>query len=90
MDYPLYSPGQLVTINRLYSSEDWVERELESFTGRVGIVVKTWCRTKDEMPELSKSFVYPDVWCYDIRLDDGTVLPGVPEAALTPALPATS
>ena len=80
MDNPAFSPGQPVTINRLYGPDAWVEKELQSCFGRTGTILRVWCRTREEMPELSKMFTYPDVWCYDVRLEDGTVVPGIPEA----------
>jgi len=40
---------------------------------------------KDEIPELSKMFVFPSVYCGYVRLEeDGNVLRGVPEDALEP------
>ena len=84
MDNPAFSTGRQVAISRLYGPDAWVDRELQLYEGQTGTVIKVWCRTRDEMPELSKSFEYPDVWCYDIRMEDGTVVPGIPEAALSP------
>lgn len=50
---------------------------------KTGTVVKFYCITKDEMPDLSKMFVYLDVYSYDIRLDkDGDMVRGIPEVGL--------
>jgi hypothetical protein len=39
------------------------------------------------MPYLSKMFVYPDVYSYDVRLDeDGDIVRGIPEMALEPQI----
>ncbi|MCJ7605969.1 MAG: hypothetical protein MUO19_08070 [Dehalococcoidales bacterium] len=72
----------------LTGSDASADRRLTPYVGKTGTVVGVWCLTKDEMPELSKSFVYPDVWCCDVRLDeDGTVVRGIPEVALEPYRP---
>jgi hypothetical protein len=52
---------------------------------KTGTVVKSYCITRDEMPGLSKMFVYLDVYSYDVRLDkDGDIVRGIPEIALEP------
>ncbi len=50
---------------------------------KTGTVVKSYCIMRDEMPDLSKMFVYPDVYSYDVRLGkDGDIVRGIPEIAL--------
>lgn len=81
-----FSEGQLVKILPLTGSDAGADRRLAPYVGKTGVVVSVWCRTRDEMPELSKSFVYPDVWCCDVCLDEnGDIIRGIPDAALEPS-----
>ena len=77
-----YTEGQKVRIVALIDSHGRPDPQIQKHVNRIGTVIKSYCVTKDEMPELSKMFVYPDVYCCDVRLDDGSILPGIPEAAL--------
>ena len=80
-----YSEGQKVRIVALIDGDGRPDLQIQRYVSEVGAVVKAYCVTKDEMPDLSKMFVYPDVYCYDIQFDgDGTVLSGIPEVALEP------
>ena len=82
---PKYSEGQKVRILALTDSNGQSDMQIQQYINKIGTVVKSYCVTKDEMPDLSKMFVYPDVYCYDIRLDgDGAILRAIPEVALEP------
>ncbi|OGO41992.1 MAG: hypothetical protein A2137_00290 [Chloroflexi bacterium RBG_16_58_8] len=82
-----YREGQKVRVLPLVGSDGRADRQVGRHVGKSGEVVKAYCVTRDEMPDLNKMFVYPDVYCYDVRLDDnGNILRGIPEAALEPQL----
>ncbi|OGO24482.1 MAG: hypothetical protein A2144_01855 [Chloroflexi bacterium RBG_16_50_9] len=84
----MYSVGQKVKIVPLVDSNGRADPQIQRYVNSIGTVVKSYCVTRDEMPDLSKMFIYPDVYCCDVRLDEsGTILPGIPEAALEPYLP---
>jgi hypothetical protein len=56
---------------------------LGALAGKKGVVEKYYCIGREEMPDRIKMFVYPDyVYSYDIRLDSGEILRGIPEIAL--------
>jgi hypothetical protein len=81
-----YSEGQKVKILPLVGTDGRADRQVGRHVGQSGTVVRAYVITRDEMPDLSKMFVYPDVYCYDVRLDrDGTILRGIPEIALEPS-----
>lgn len=83
MNIPRFSEGQTIKILPLTGSDASADRRLAPYAGKTGRILSYWCLTRDEMPELSKSFVYPDIYCYDIQLDeDGGTVRGVPEPAL--------
>jgi hypothetical protein len=86
MNLPAKFPeGQKVRIRSLIGTDGRRDPQLQHYVNNTGTVVKSYCVTRDEMPDLSKMFVYPDVYCYDVRLDaDGIVVHGVPEVALEP------
>jgi hypothetical protein len=78
-----YVEGRRVRILALIDSHGQPDPQIQQHVNEVGTVVKSYCVTPDELPDLSKMFVYPDVYCCDIRLDDGgTILRGIPEVAL--------
>jgi hypothetical protein len=77
--------GQKVRIGTLVDSQGRLDQQVQRHVREVGTVVKVYCVTRDELPDLSKMFVYPDVYCCDVRLDeDDVVLTGIPEIALEP------
>jgi hypothetical protein len=56
---------------------------LGALVDKKGVVERHYCIGREEMPDRVKMFVYPDyVYSYNIRLDDGSVLRGIPEVAL--------
>ena len=60
-----------------------LDRLLGDLADKTGVVAKYYCIGREEMPDRVKMFVYPDyVYSYDIRLDDGNILRGIPEPAL--------
>jgi DNA primase large subunit len=78
-----YVGGQKVRIVALIDSQGRPNPQIQRFVNEVGTVVRSYCVSGDEFPDLNKMFVYPDVYCYDIRLDErDVVLFGVPEVAL--------
>ena len=80
-----YSEGQKVRIVALIGNNGKPDPQIQRHVNEVGTVVKSYCVTRDELPDLSKMFLYPDVYCCDVRLDGGEIiLPGVPEVALEP------
>ena len=78
-----YVGGQRVRIVALIDSYGRPDLQMQKFVNEVGTVIRSYCVSGDEFPDLSKMFVYPDVYCYDIRLDEcDVVLFGVLEVAL--------
>ena len=91
MDAPRFNEGDNVTVLRLAGIDAAADRRLAPYEGMTGTVVKSWCLTRDEMPDLVKMVVYPDVWCCDVRLEgSGETVRGIPEAALERAFPRRS
>lgn len=85
---PKYTVGQRVKFIKIHGSDPAIDREINYMAGKTGVVVGYFCVSRDEMPDLTKMFVYPDVFSYDIRLDgDGDIIRGIPEAALAPESP---
>jgi len=82
-----YSEGQKVKIIPLVGTDGYADLQIRRHVNKTGTVVKSYCITRDEMPDLSKMFVYPDVYSYDVRLDkDGDIVRGIPEIALEPKI----
>ncbi len=82
-----YAEGQKVRIVSLIDSCGRPNPQIQQYVNEIGTVVKSYCVTRDEFPDLSKMFIFPDVYCYDIRLDDSDViLPGIPEIAVEPCI----
>jgi hypothetical protein len=80
-----YEIGQRVKVITIKGSDPAIDREINALAGKTGKIVRSYCITRDEMPDRIKSFVYPDfVYSYDIQLDDGEIVRGMPEAALEP------
>jgi hypothetical protein len=80
---PLFAVGQRVKTVPMYGSDPEMDRIIGGVAGKRGTGEKYYCIGRDEMPDRIKMFAYPDfVYSYDIRLDDGDVLRGMPEAAL--------
>jgi hypothetical protein len=78
-----FEVGQRVKVIAVAGHDPEVDRILGALVDKEGVVDKYYCIGRDEMPDRIKSFVYPDyVYSYDIRLDDGYVLRGIPEVAL--------
>ena len=83
-----FTQGQHVNIIPLAGIDAAADRRISAYAGMTGTVEKSWCLARDEMPDLVKMVVYPDVWCCDVRLDGtGEVVRGIPEAALERRLP---
>jgi hypothetical protein len=80
-----FTNGQRVRFIKITGSHPGIDREINQQAGKTGTVVNYYCVTRDEMPDLIKMVVYPDVFSYDICLDDnGAMVRGIPEAALEP------
>lgn len=78
-----FKNGQRVKIIRMNGSDPEIDRLLGALEGKRGVVEGYFCIGQDEMPDRIKMFVYPDfVYSYNIRLDDGDILRGIPEAVL--------
>ena len=87
MNGPTFAEGSRVRVLPLAGIDAAADRCLTPYVGRTGSVEKSWCLNRDEMPDLVKMVVYPDVWCCDVRLDDGEIVRGIPEVALERSLP---
>jgi hypothetical protein len=86
---PLFNIGQRVKTITLSGYDPEMDSIIGGMAGRQGTVEKYYCIGRDEMPDRIKMFAYPEyVYSYDIRLDDGEILRGIPEVALTPDTPA--
>jgi hypothetical protein len=79
---PKYAVGQRVKFVTIKGSDPAIDRQINSLAGKTGVIVKSYCVTRDEMPDLIKMFVYNDVYSCDIQFDDGEIIRGIPEAAL--------
>jgi hypothetical protein len=80
---PKFKVDQRVKIITVAGHDPEVDRLLGALVDKRGVVAKYYCIGREEMPDRIKSFIYPDyVYSYDIRLDDGSVLRGIPEVAL--------
>ncbi|MGD0795939.1 MAG: hypothetical protein ABR958_10250 [Dehalococcoidales bacterium] len=77
-----YTAGQRVKFIIIAGSDPAIDRQINSMAGKTGTIVRSYCVTKDEMPDLIKMFVYSDVYSYDIQMDDGDIVRGIPEPAL--------
>ena len=80
----LYREGQRVKFVKIKGSDPGMDRLINAQAGKTGTIVKSYCVSKDEMPDLIKSVVYIDVYSYDIRLDNGDIERGIPQPALKP------
>jgi len=79
----LFNIGQRVQTVPVSGNDPEVDRMLSALAGKKGVVEKYYCIGREEMPDRIKMFVYPEyAYSYDIRLDDGDVLRGIPEIAL--------
>ncbi|MFC1942022.1 hypothetical protein ACFLWU_02255 [Chloroflexota bacterium] len=80
-----YTAGQRVRILALIGNDGRADPQIQRYVNEIGTVVKAYCITRDEFPDLSKMVVYLDIDCYDVQLEgDGTILPGIPSVALEP------
>jgi hypothetical protein len=77
-----YAVGQRVKFVKIKGSDPAIDRQINALAGKTGTIVKAYCVTRDEMPDLIKMFIYTDVYSYDIQLDSGDMERGIPEAAL--------
>ena len=82
---PRYNQGQKVKIITLIDGFGRPDPRISDFIGRSGEVVKFYMVSPDEVWEKTLKFI--DVYCYDVRLDDGDIARGIPEQALEPSLP---
>jgi hypothetical protein len=88
MKDPLFNIGQRVKTIRVSGYDPEMDRIIGGVAGKQGRVEKYYCIGREEMPDRIKMFVYPEaVYSYDIRLDDGDILRGMPEVALEPDSP---
>lgn len=87
MNGPAFAEGDYVAVLPLSGIDAAADRRLAPWVGKTGTVEKSWCFTRDDMPDLVKMVVYPDVWCCDVRLDDGEIVRGIPEVALDRRFP---
>jgi hypothetical protein len=80
-----YEVGQRVKFVTIQGSDPAIDRQINALSGRTGTIVRSYCITRDEMPDRIKSFIYPDfVYSYDIQLEGGETVRGIPEVALEP------
>ena len=78
-----FTAGQRVIFVTITGSDPAIDRQINALAGRTGVIVRSYCVSRDEMPDLIKMFVYHDVYSYDVRLDDsGEIQRGIPEPAL--------
>jgi hypothetical protein len=81
-----YSVGQRVKLVTIKGSDPAIDRQINSLAGKTGTIVNSYCVTEGEMPDLTKMFIYTDVYSYDIQLDsNGEIERGIPQPALEPA-----
>jgi hypothetical protein len=77
-----FSAGLRVKFVTIAGSDPAMDRQINVMAGKCGTIIRSYCVTKDEMPDLIKMFVYNDVYSYDIKLDDADIIRGIPEPAL--------
>ena len=83
MKDPEFKIGQTIKMIPVSGHDPEVDRMLSALAGKKGVVEKYYCIGREEMPDRIKMFVYPEyVYSYDIRLDDGSILRGIPEIAV--------
>jgi hypothetical protein len=80
-----FNIGQKVKIVPISGSDAQVDMMLGTLVGKTGTITKSYCISRDEMPDRTKLFLYPDVaFTYDVRFEDGNITRGIPEPALAP------
>jgi hypothetical protein len=80
---PEFQIGQKIKMIPVSGHDPEVDRMLSALAGKKGVVEKYYCIGRDEMPDRIKMFAYPEyVYSYDIHLEDGDILRGIPEIAL--------
>ena len=78
-----YRVGDRVKLIHITGSDPAIDLQINSIAGKTGEIVRSYCVTRGDMPDLIKMFVYNDVYSYDIRLDGtGEIQRGIPEPAL--------
>ncbi len=77
---PKYSPGQRVRMIPLIDGFGRPDPRVNDLIGKTGEVVKAYYVSRDEVWE--KTLKLLDVYCYDIRLDNGDMARGIPEVGL--------
>jgi hypothetical protein len=83
MKDPQFKNGQRVKVVTISGSDPEMDCLMGTLVGLKGVVEGCFCVGRDEMPDRIKMFAYPDfVYSYNIRLPDGEILRGIPEAAL--------
>jgi hypothetical protein len=83
MKDPLFNIGQRVKTISISGCDPEMDQIIGGLAGQQGTVLKYYCIGREEMPDRIKMFAYPEaVYSYDIRLDDGEILRGMPEVAL--------
>ncbi len=78
----IFREGQHVKCVKIKGSDPTMDRQINALAGKTGTIIRSYCVTRDEMPDLIKSFVYTDVYSYDIQLDSGDIERGIPQIAL--------
>ena len=68
-----YREGQRVKFVKIKGSDPGMDRLINASAGKTGTIIKAYCVSRDEMPDLIKSVIYVDVYSYDIRLDSGDI-----------------
>jgi hypothetical protein len=77
-----YHEGQRVKFVKIKGSDPSMDRLINAPMGKTGTIIKSYCVSKDEMPDLIKSVVYIDVYSYDVQVDNGEIERGIPQPAL--------
>ena len=81
---PKYTEGQKVKIITLIDGFGRPDPRAAEWVGETGEVVKAYYVSQDEIWE--KTLKLEDVYCYNVRLDDGDTARGIPEIALEPQI----
>jgi hypothetical protein len=77
-----YKDGHRVEFVKIKGSDPTMDRLINALAGKTGTIVKSYCVSRDEMPDLIKSIVYTDVYSYDVQVDNGEIERGIPQPAL--------
>ncbi len=79
---PKYSIGQKVKIITLIDGYGRIDPRVTDWVGQTGEIINLYYISGSEIWE--KTLRMADVYSYDVQLDDGDIVRGIPEIGLEP------